>query len=69
MTYAIKAGPEFEILETNPLDELCIATPSVVDGKLLVRTLTKVYCITQSETTAARASPFFKVVHPVDREM
>ena len=49
LTYVIKAGPEFEILETNPLKELCIATPSVVDGKLLVRTLTKVYCITKSE--------------------
>jgi outer membrane protein assembly factor BamB len=61
LTYVIKAGPEFEILETNPLDELCIATPSIVGGKLLVRTLTKVYCITQGETTAARASQFFKV--------
>jgi outer membrane protein assembly factor BamB len=53
LTYVIKAGPEFEMLQTNPLDELCIATPSVVEGKLLVRTLTKVYCITQGETTAA----------------
>ncbi|MEO1526108.1 MAG: PQQ-binding-like beta-propeller repeat protein [Planctomycetota bacterium] len=47
LTYVIKAGSEFEILGTNPLDELCIATPSVVDGKLLLRTLTKVYCITK----------------------
>lgn len=46
LTYVVKAGPEFEILETNPLDELCIATPSAADGKLLIRTLTKVYCIT-----------------------
>ena len=48
LTYVIKAGPEFEILATNDLDELCIATPSVVDGKLLIRTLTKVYCIAKS---------------------
>ena len=46
LTYVIKAGPSFEILGTNPLDELSIATPSVVDGKLLVRTLTKIYCVT-----------------------
>ena len=46
LTYVIQAGGEFEIVETNPIDELCIATPSVVDGKLLIRTLTKVYCIT-----------------------
>ncbi len=47
LTYVIKAGPEFEILRTNPLDELCIATPSVVGGNLLIRTLTKLYCMTE----------------------
>jgi outer membrane protein assembly factor BamB len=48
LTYVLKAGPEFEILNTNPLDELCIATPSMTGGKLLVRTLTKLYCITKT---------------------
>ncbi|TWT54931.1 outer membrane biogenesis protein BamB [Rubripirellula amarantea] len=47
LTYVIEAGEKFNILATNPLDELCIATPSVADGKLFIRTLTKVYCITQ----------------------
>lgn len=46
LTYVIKAGTKFEILQTNPLDELCIATPAVVDGKLFIRTLTKLFCIT-----------------------
>ena len=45
-TYVAKAGDQFELLATNPLDELCIATPSIADGKLLLRTLTKLYCIT-----------------------
>jgi len=53
LTYVIQAGDTFEILNTNPLEELCIATPSVAGGKLLVRTLTKVYCITQDDSTAA----------------
>ncbi len=48
LTYVIQAGPEYELLHTNALDELCIATPSVVDGKLLIRTLTKLYCLTDS---------------------
>ena len=48
LTYVVKAGPKFEILGTNPLDELCIATPAVVGGRLLIRTLTKVYCITSN---------------------
>nr|WP_153556753.1 PQQ-binding-like beta-propeller repeat protein [Roseimaritima sediminicola] len=49
LTYVIKAGPEFEILKTNPLEELCIATPSVVGDKLLIRTLTKLYCVTEKD--------------------
>lgn len=49
LTYVIKAGDEYELVRTNPLDELCIATPSVSDGKLLVRTLTKLYCISGND--------------------
>jgi outer membrane protein assembly factor BamB len=45
LTYVVQAGPEFKVLRTNALDELCIATPSVVEDKLLIRTLTQVYCI------------------------
>ncbi|QDT58544.1 outer membrane biogenesis protein BamB [Stieleria bergensis] len=49
LTYVIKAGDEYELVHTNPLEELCIATPSVSDGKLLVRTLTKLYCISGND--------------------
>ncbi|MCS7470669.1 PQQ-like beta-propeller repeat protein [Stieleria sp. ICT_E10.1] len=49
LTYVVQAGRDFEILHTNPLDELCIATPSVADGRLLIRTLTKLVCITNDE--------------------
>ena len=55
LTYVIKAGSDFEILNTNPLEELCIATPSVVGDKLLVRTLTKLYCITAIDESASIA--------------
>ncbi|MEP4682720.1 MAG: carboxylesterase family protein, partial [Rhodopirellula bahusiensis] len=61
LTYVIKAGPEFEILDTNPLDELCIATPSIAGGKLLVRTLTKVYCITKEGADDASTTSVEKV--------
>ncbi len=49
LTYVIKAGPDFEILNTNPLDELCIATPSISGSKLLIRTISKVYCVSGNE--------------------
>ncbi|NND97093.1 MAG: PQQ-binding-like beta-propeller repeat protein [Pirellulaceae bacterium] len=45
LTYVIKAGAEYELLHTNQLSELTIACPAVVDGKLLIRTASKLYCI------------------------
>ena len=44
-TYVMPAGPEFEVERTNSLDELCIATPAIAQGKLLIRTASQVYCI------------------------
>jgi outer membrane protein assembly factor BamB len=46
-TYVIKPGPEFEILQTNPLDELCLSSPAIVGDKLLIRTASKLYCLTE----------------------
>lgn len=45
-TFVVKAGPEFELLSTNPLGELCLSSPAVSQGKLLIRTASKLYCIT-----------------------
>jgi outer membrane protein assembly factor BamB len=44
-TYVIKAGPEFKVLGKNSLNEMTLATPAVVRGSLLVRTMTKLYRI------------------------
>jgi outer membrane protein assembly factor BamB len=45
VTHMIEAGPKFKLLGKNSLDEMCMATPAAVRGRLLVRTLTKLYCI------------------------
>ena len=42
-TYVLRAGGEFEILGTNSLNEMTLATPAIVDGSLLVRTQSKLY--------------------------
>ena len=47
LTYVIKPGPEFEILQTNPLDELCLSSPAIAGDKLLIRTASKLYCLTE----------------------
>ena len=44
-TFVIKAGPEFEVLAVNPLDEFTMATPAIARGSLVIRTLSKLYRI------------------------
>jgi outer membrane protein assembly factor BamB len=44
-TYVIKAGPEFEVLAVNPLDEFTMATPAIARGSLVIRTLSRLYRI------------------------
>ncbi|MEC7565694.1 MAG: PQQ-binding-like beta-propeller repeat protein [Planctomycetota bacterium] len=46
-THVMPAGGEFKIESTNELDELCIATPAISQGKLLLRTASSVYCISR----------------------
>jgi len=48
-THVMPVGREFKIEKTNSLGELCIATPSIAQGKLLIRTATQVYCIGKRE--------------------
>ena len=35
----VKAGPTFEVLGTNPMSEVIMATPAVSGGMLFIRTL------------------------------
>ena len=46
-TYVIRAGPEFEIIGRNPLDEFSMATPAIAHGSLFIRTASKLYRITE----------------------
>lgn len=45
-TCVVKPGPEFQILATNPLDERCLSSPAIIGDKLLIRTASKLYCLT-----------------------
>jgi outer membrane protein assembly factor BamB len=42
-TYAIQAGPEFKVLGKNSMDEICMASPAIANGSLILRTLSKLY--------------------------
>jgi outer membrane protein assembly factor BamB len=43
--FVVQAGPEFKILEKNSIDEVCMATPALVDGKIYLRAFKHLYCI------------------------
>jgi len=45
ITYVVKAGPKYELLEKNVLGEVALATPAIADGRLYIRTVTALYCI------------------------
>jgi len=36
--YSVKAGAEFELLQTNQLEEVCMSTPAISEGYLFFRT-------------------------------
>ena len=46
-TFVIKAGDDFELLRTNPLeeDDMGMATPAIAGDRLLIRTSARIYCI------------------------
>ena len=43
-TFVFQAGPEYKLLHTNSLDEMCMATPAMAGDRLLIRTVTRLYC-------------------------
>ncbi len=53
LTYVVKAGPEFEIVGTSDLAELCLSCPAIVDDRLLIRTASAFYCLTDGATLPA----------------
>lgn len=48
--YVVKAGPTLEILATNQIDEICMATPAISNGMLIVRAKSHVYGIGEPGT-------------------
>jgi outer membrane protein assembly factor BamB len=43
--YRVKAGPEFELMGTNTLNDVCMSTPAISDGFMFFRTQTGLVAI------------------------
>ncbi len=52
--FVVKAGTKYELLATNPMGEVCMATPAISGGMIIVRTQRHVYGI--GEGTARKPS-------------
>ena len=44
-TVVLKAGPTFEVLAENALDDYLLSSPAVSDGQIFIRTTKHLYCI------------------------
>lgn len=44
-TFVVQAGKDYKLLWKNPLDEMCMATPAIAGGSLILRTASKLYRI------------------------
>ena len=45
LTTVLKAGPKFEILAENNMNDYCLSTVAVSEGQLFLRTAQMLYCI------------------------
>jgi len=43
--HVIQAGDEYALLATNPMNEICMATPAISKGMIFIRTKSRLYCI------------------------
>jgi len=44
LTTVLKAGPKFEVLAENPLNDYCLSSPALSDGQIFIRTTGHLYC-------------------------
>jgi outer membrane protein assembly factor BamB len=45
LTTVVKAGPKFEVLAENALNDYCLSSPAISDGQIFIRTAQYLYCI------------------------
>ena len=45
LTTVVKAGPKFEAIAENALNDYCLSSPAISDGQIFIRTAGHLYCI------------------------
>jgi outer membrane protein assembly factor BamB len=45
LTSVVKAGPKFEVIAENPLNDYTLSSPAISDGQIFIRTAGQLFCI------------------------
>lgn len=53
LTTVIKAGPKFEVLAENALNDYCLSSPAISEGQIFIRTAQQLFCIGNKQTRAS----------------
>lgn len=68
--FVIRAGPDYEELATNTMDEVCLATPAISEGQIFIRTTNHLVAIRDgiapTMAAATESSSPFPEVFPTD---
>jgi outer membrane protein assembly factor BamB len=43
--FVLRAGPEYELLASNRMNEVCLATPAISEGQMFIRTTSHLYAL------------------------
>ena len=57
LTTVIKAGPKFEVLAENALNDYCLSSPAISDGQIFIRTTQHLYCVGKPNERAGASPP------------
>ena len=66
VTTVLRAGPEFEILAENDLDDYCLSSPAISEGQIFIRTTGHLYAIGERRRPAAAGGTARAVVGAVE---
>jgi outer membrane protein assembly factor BamB len=57
LTTIVRAGPKFEIVAENPLNDYCLSSPAISDGQIFIRTAQYLYAIGKRPSATGNGKP------------
>jgi hypothetical protein len=54
--FVVKAGPKFELLSSNPVGEVMMASPAISDGMIFIRGQKHLFAIADKSAQNQKAS-------------